>query len=251
MGNYGSNIYLSPHSKHVWTRIKWMSHLSSGRWWLCSLRTWCRTWHCNSEWDQIYYFPKAWLVLDWKPVPALTWGRCERKAEKSEKVCLLVSLCIWFVQERDLVYACMRYVWGRWVILHVSFEVPRVFFFSSFSLSRHVLPHPFCCICPPPPFFISSSLFFSVTFLSSAEGVILVFCWLCASLTHKHTHTPAVESGGVYWIVCVLYLDKEKGKRECEKERERDAEGRNDGGRGVTRDDGGKENRTEKQRRTL
>lgn len=81
------------------------------------------------------------------------------------------------------------------------------------------------CVIPSPQsflllFFLSPSLslflhlsFFSVTFLSDAEGVILVFCWLGASRIYTHTHSPAVESRGVYWIVCVLYLDKEKGKR--------------------------------------
>lgn len=37
------------------------------------------------------------------------------------------------------------------------------------------------------------------------------------------THTPAVESWGVYWIVCVLYLDKETGERECEEKKDEEA----------------------------
>lgn len=80
---------------------------------------------------------------------------------------------------------CVCDVWGRWVIPHVSFCVPRVFFFLS-SLC------PICLFSPISfSFFISSSLLFfaPVTFLSSAQ------CHPCFLLTPcfpdpcTHTHT--------------------------------------------------------------
>lgn len=123
-----------------------------------------------------------------------------------ETVCLLVSLC--FCQCSTV---CVCDAWGRWVILHVSFCVPRVFFISSSSPLS--VPSVFSLLSPSPSLFLHLSSFSPVTFLSSAQSVILVFCWLDAFLMRTHTHTPAVGTVGVYWIVCVLYLNKENKSR--------------------------------------
>lgn len=106
-----------------------------------------------------------------------------------------------------------------WVMLRVSLQSPE---FSSSSSSSVVLP---ICLLLHPSFFYSSISLSRRDIPVRAEGVIGILCWLGDS-DNTHTHTYSLQLlRGVYWIVCVLCLDKEKVQKSRRRTGQEDKEG--------------------------